>query len=101
MVVTVLMKTDGLASTFPEHVAQGPGLRGRNTLHHLRVWWPDQGSNPHGAIYWLCDNGKLSTISVPESPRLESKDNDGTHLRVVMVLRGVNSCKALSMAPSS
>lgn len=101
MVVTVLMKTNGLASTFP-----GAGSSRARPPREEHPPSPaslvaQPGSSPHGAIYWLCDHGELFTISVPESLQLESKDNDGTHPRVVMVLRGVLSCKALSMAPSS
>lgn len=70
--------------------AQRPGLGGRITFRSLRVWWPDQGSNPHPTIYWPCDHGKLFTLSGPQSPLLGSRDNDANPLqRVVMELIAV------------
>lgn len=79
-VVTFLMKTNGIIFTFWEHVAHRPDLRGRNTTGRPRVWWPDLGSNPNHAIYWLHDNGKLFSMSMSHSPLLGSRDNAGTYL---------------------
>lgn len=50
-------------------------------LGHPGVCYVDQGSNPNHAVDWLRDHGKLFAISMPQSPLLGSRDNNGTHLR--------------------